>query len=211
MKHGSTVKPIQREAIQGQHSGQNVYDEMHRENRAKHKCDPHSNSYSPVHCYTKSDDDYDFEDPNLILSQNKSKSPPLVKVKVLLHQEKKDRADVANVHSIKTKIKVKKLENRKSKMGVHVDIPIQLRNIEIVCLHEEYEIRNGVIGPGELQDPYIPQDDNVENVNLVNGSIEDNQLSGVKVVVFQKLHALNRKQILKDVATRIHDRLTEFG
>ncbi|CAH1415867.1 unnamed protein product [Lactuca virosa] len=33
---------------------------------------------------------------------------------------------------------------------------------------------NGGIGSGELQDPYIPQDDNAENVNSANGSVEEN-------------------------------------
>ncbi|CAI9302703.1 unnamed protein product [Lactuca saligna] len=32
-----------------------------------------------------------------------------------------------------------------------------------------------------------------------------------QVTKFQKLNASNRKQLLKDAATRIHDRLTEFG
>ncbi|CAH1454220.1 unnamed protein product [Lactuca virosa] len=76
-------------------------------------------------------DDSDFEDPNPVISQNKRKSPPLVKVKVMQHHEKKARADVASPQPIKTKIKVKKLENRKSKKGVHVDIPIQPRRIHI--------------------------------------------------------------------------------
>ena len=45
-------------------------------------------------------------------------------------------------------------------------------DVETMRLREEYKIRNGGIGSGELQDPYIPQDDNAENVNSVNGSVE---------------------------------------
>nr|KAJ0187769.1 hypothetical protein LSAT_V11C900462590 [Lactuca sativa] len=87
-----------------------------------------------------------------------SKSKPVSTANQFRKKEKKARADVANPQAIKAKVKVKKLENRKSKKGVHVGIPTQPRN--------------GGIGSGELQDPYIPQDDNAENVNSTNGSVE---------------------------------------
>ncbi|CAH1427917.1 unnamed protein product [Lactuca virosa] len=76
-------------------------------------------------------DESDFKDPHLVISQNKRKSPPLVTAKVVQHQEKKARADVASPQAIKTKVKVKKLENRKAKKGVHVGIPTQPRRIHI--------------------------------------------------------------------------------
>ncbi|CAH1427918.1 unnamed protein product [Lactuca virosa] len=51
----STVKPIQKEvSIQGLHSGHSDSVEVLHEIRSKQKCDPHSNSLSPVHGYTKS-------------------------------------------------------------------------------------------------------------------------------------------------------------
>ncbi|CAH1453776.1 unnamed protein product [Lactuca virosa] len=58
-------------------------------------------------------------------------------------------------------------------------------DVETICLREEYEIRNGGIRTGELQDPYIPQDDNAENVNLANGSVEE-YLSNIESM-FNKL------------------------
>ncbi|CAI9299611.1 unnamed protein product [Lactuca saligna] len=62
----------------------------------------------------------------------KEKQPPsLVTTKVVQNQEKKARADVASPQAIKTKVKVKKLENIKSKKGVHVGIPTQPRRIHI--------------------------------------------------------------------------------
>ncbi|CAH1415866.1 unnamed protein product [Lactuca virosa] len=102
----STVKPIQKEvSIQGLHSGHSDSVEVLHEIRSKQKCDPHSNSLSPVHGYTKSDirkmlftskekqqpsrDESDFKDPHPVISQNKRKSPPLVTAKVVQHQEKK--------------------------------------------------------------------------------------------------------------------------
>nr|KAJ0188508.1 hypothetical protein LSAT_V11C900499290 [Lactuca sativa] len=263
-------------------------------------------------------DDSDFEDPNPVISQNKRKSPTVAIAKVVKHQEKKAREDVGNPQSIKTRVKVKKLNNRKSKKGVHLGIPIQPRRIHIrtspkilfstmhsltigqkeylssigfgpllnirvdgsasrigyyvvnnfdpkhmvlnvdhgeipinrqlihdmlglplgntninslkltpaedktvdlwsahfksennvrpkgiqkliylehvscdavtidlgrpticywdvetMCLREEYEIKNGGIGTGELRDPYIPQDDNADTVNSANGSVDE--------------------------------------
>ncbi|CAH1431618.1 unnamed protein product [Lactuca virosa] len=120
----STVKPIHKE---GQHSRRSVSVQVLYENRSKQKFDPDSNSHSPVHGYTKSD----FEDPNPFINQNKRKSSPLVTYKVVQHQEKKARADVANPQAFKAKVKVKKLENRKSKKGVPVGIPTQPRRIHI--------------------------------------------------------------------------------
>ncbi|CAI9299610.1 unnamed protein product [Lactuca saligna] len=64
-------------------------------------------------------------------------------------------------------------------------------DVETICLHEEYEIRNGGIGSGELQDPYIPRDDNAENVNseylstiesTLNKLVEDNHMLASKLV-----------------------------
>ncbi|CAI9264526.1 unnamed protein product [Lactuca saligna] len=40
-------------------------------------------------------------------------------------------------------------------------------------LREEYEIKYGGIGTGELQNPYIPQDDNADTVNSANGSVKE--------------------------------------
>ncbi|CAH1415276.1 unnamed protein product [Lactuca virosa] len=49
-------------------------------------------------------------------------------------------------------------------------------DVETIRLHEEYEIRNGGLGTGDLQEPYIPQDDNAENVNSANGSVTSQNL-----------------------------------
>ncbi|CAI9279196.1 unnamed protein product [Lactuca saligna] len=235
----STVKPIHKE---GQHSEHSVSVEVLHEIRSKQKFDPDSNPYSPVHGYTKSD----FEDPNPFISQNKRKSPPLVTAKVVQHQEKKARVDVANPQAIKAKVKSRnwRTENQRrefmwsmgtcdvsmlSRVSEDLDLsdidwcsyvleclkntkhawnsmsdtsyyvgPIVLltliylehvscdavtidRGRPVICLwdvetmhlREEYEIRNGGIGSGELQDPYIPHDDNAENVNSANGSVEE--------------------------------------
>ncbi|CAH1431617.1 unnamed protein product [Lactuca virosa] len=70
-------------------------------------------------------------------------------------------------------------------------------DVETMHLHEEYEIRNGGIGSGELQDPYIPHDDNAENVNSANGSVEE-YLSTIESM-FNKLvednHLLHSKLV----------------
>ncbi|CAI9278960.1 unnamed protein product [Lactuca saligna] len=130
----STGKPIQKTGLC---SGHSASVEVINENRSKQKCDPHSTSHSPVHGYTKSDnqqpthDDSDFEDPNPVISQNKRKSPPVVTTKVVKHQEKKAREDMDNPQSIKTRVKVKKLNNIKSKKGVHLGTSIQPRRIHI--------------------------------------------------------------------------------
>ncbi|CAH1420916.1 unnamed protein product [Lactuca virosa] len=70
-------------------------------------------------------------------------------------------------------------------------------DVETMRLREEYEIRNGGIGSGELQDPYIPQDDNAENVNSTNGLVEE-YLSTIESM-FNKLvednHLLDSKLV----------------